>query len=88
MTKGELIEKLAKRCSLTKKDVGKVIDEFIELVYECAKRGEPIRIPRFGVFKVRERKERVARNPKTGEEFKVPAVKVLKFYPSLELKDL
>ena len=88
MTKGELIELLARRCALSKKDVGKVINEFIELVYECAKKEEPIRIPRFGVFKVRERKERVARNPKTGEEIKVPAVKMLKFYPSLELKDL
>jgi len=88
MTKGELIEELAKRCVLPKKEVGKVINEFVELVCECAKRGEPVSIPRFGVFKVRERKERVARNPKTGEKFKIPAVKVLKFYPSLELRDL
>jgi DNA-binding protein HU-beta len=88
MNKGELIELLARRCSLSKKDVGKVVNEFIEVVYECAKKGEPVRIPRFGVFKVRERKERIVRNPKTGEEFKMPASKVLKFYPSIELKDL
>jgi nucleoid DNA-binding protein len=50
MPKGELIEELAKRCVLPKKDVGKVVNEFIELVCECAKRGEPVSIPRFGVF--------------------------------------
>jgi nucleoid DNA-binding protein len=87
MTKGELITELAKRCAMTKKAVSKVVNGFIELVYECARKGEPIRIPRFGVFKVRERKGRITRNPKTGEKIEVPATKVLRFYPSSELKD-
>jgi DNA-binding protein HU-beta len=88
MNKGELISAVAKKAGLTKKDSEKFVNAFIEVVYECAKKSEPIRIPRFGVFKVLERKERVARNPRTKELVKVPATKVLRFYPSLELRDL
>ena len=88
MTKAELIAEIAKRAGSTKKDAEKFLNAFVETVTETAKSGDTIRLPRFGVFKVVTRKERIARNPKTGEVVKVPKTRILRFSPSLELRSL
>ena len=49
--------------------------------------GEPVKIPGFGQFKVRDRAARMARNPATGEQVKVPAKRVFKFLPAKALKE-
>ena len=48
---------------------------------------KPVKIPGFGQFKVRDRAARMARNPATGEQVKVPAKRVFKFLPAKALKE-
>jgi len=88
MTKLELIEEIARRCGLTKKKAGEVVDAFCDVVRESLKKGEEVRIVNFGVWKVVERKEREGINPRTGEKIKIPGKKVVRFVSgkSLELE--
>jgi len=88
VTKADFIAAIAKKSGSTKKDAEKFVNAFIDVVSDAAKNGDSIRLPRFGVFKVVTRKERTARNPRTGETVKVPQTKVLRFSPSLELRSL
>lgn len=79
MTKLELIEEIAKRCGLTKKKAGEVVDAFCDVVREGLKKGDEVRIVNFGVWKVVEKKEREGINPRTGEKIKIPGRKAVKF---------
>jgi DNA-binding protein HU-beta len=88
VTKAELITEIARKAGSTKKDAEKFLEAFIGVVSATAKKGDVIRLPRFGVFKVVTRKERIARNPRTGEKVQVPKTRLLRFTPSLELRSL
>ncbi len=88
MTKLELIARISERTGVKKKEVGRVIDSFIENVIEEVGKGGEVRIIPFGIFRVVERKERRGRNPKTGEEMKIPSKKVVKFIVGKRLKEV
>ncbi len=77
MTKKEIIDHLAKKTGLTKKDVSAVLDEFNLLIYKKAKKS--FTIPGIGKIYAVRRKARKGRNPQTGETIRIPAKKVLKF---------
>ena len=76
------------RAKWTKKDVADTVDEFIEAVCRSLVHGKHIEIRGFGTFKVKDRKARMARNPRTGEPVPVPDRKVPVFKVSRELKEL
>ncbi|MCA9787675.1 MAG: integration host factor subunit beta, partial [Candidatus Cloacimonetes bacterium] len=65
MNKSELVEKLAERAKITKKRAEQVVNLVFDQMTEALKRGERIEIRGFGSFRVKERVERVGRNPKT-----------------------
>ena len=88
MTKADLVEKVAKATGLTKKDTARTVDELISVISEALADENNIEIRGFGSFKVKERKARIARNPRTGTEVKVPQRLVPIFKPSKELKKL
>jgi len=88
MTKADLVDEISERTGLTKKDVADTVDEFIRAVIAALKNGHHIEIRGFGTFRVKERKPRTARNPRTGETVPVPARKVPVFKVSKELKEL
>ena len=67
---------------VTKKECALVIDAFLDAVKEVLARGEGIELRGFGTFKVRHRKPRAGRNPRTGEAVAVPARDVPVFQPS------
>ncbi len=77
LTKSELIAKLAEMNGLSKKQVKKLIDDLAQLAYKEAKNS--FTLPGLGKLVLVERKERLARNPRTGEMVQVPAKKVVKF---------
>lgn len=79
MTKKDVINSMVEKTSLTKKDAEKALNAFFETIEESMARGEEVSFTGFGKFEVRERAERTARNPRTGEEIKVPAKKVVVF---------
>jgi len=87
MTKADLVDEIAQRTGLTKKDVADTVDEFLEAVSRALIGGKHIEIRGFGTFKVKDRKPRTARNPRTGEAVHVPPRKVPVFKVSKELKD-
>ena len=85
MTKTDLIKKVAK-VTRTKKEAARTVDAFLDAIREALAKGEEVRLKRFGCFKVKERAARIGRNPKTGEEVKVPAKKVVVFKAGDRLK--
>ncbi|MDX1660407.1 MAG: HU family DNA-binding protein [Gemmatimonadota bacterium] len=88
MTKADLVEQIAEATGLTKKDTAVVVDGFLEAVKQALAQENNIEIRGFGSFKVKHRKARKARNPRTGEEVHVPARLVPTFKPSKELKEM
>ncbi|WP_373751981.1 HU family DNA-binding protein [Jeotgalibaca porci] len=85
--KAELIEKLAGKTKLTKKEVTATVDALFEVIQETLASGEKVQVIGFGNFEVRERAARKGRNPQTGEEIQIEASKVPAFKPGKALKD-
>ncbi len=88
MTKADLVDEIADRTGLTKKDVAETVDEFLNAVGRALVAGRHIEIRGFGTFKVRVRKERMARNPKNPDQpVFVPERRVPVFKVSRQLKE-
>ena len=88
MTKADLVEICAEKTGLTRTDVAVTVDAFLDAVKASLETGKNIEIRGFGTFKVKLRKARKARNPRTGDEVPVPDRKVPVFKPSNEFKNL
>jgi DNA-binding protein HU-beta len=89
MTKAELVKTLKEKTSLaTLAQAEAAYDGLFTLLAETLKKGESITISGFGSFKVVERKARKGRNPRSGEEIKIPASKAVKFTPGKALKEM
>jgi integration host factor subunit beta len=86
MTKADLVDRITAATGLTKRDVAVVVDRFIDAVGGALAAGKHIEIRGFGSFKVKARRSRVARNPRTGETVRVREKKVPYFKVSKELK--
>ena len=84
MTKADLVEQVADAIGpgITRKDCALVVDGFLNAVKQALAQGNGIEIRGFGTFKVRQRKARMARNPRTGEAVSVPARTSPVFKPS------
>ena len=87
MNKKELITSMSEKTELTKKDVESVLNAFIEAVEESLEDGEKVQLTGFGTFEPRERKARIGRNPKTGEEIQIPKTIVPAFKVSKTFKE-
>lgn len=87
MNKSELINAIAEKSELSKKDAGKALDAIIGTVSESLEKGENVQLIGFGTFEVRNRPARSARNPHTGEEIKIAACKAPAFKAGKALKD-
>ena len=88
MSKKDLIDAVASHAEITKEKAGHAVDAILDHIKTSMKKGDEVRIPDFGTFKVAKRKAREGRNPATGEPLKIAAAKVPKFTPSKGLKDL
>lgn len=87
MNKAELVAALTERTGLAKKDNEKVLNALIETITEELQNGEKISLVGFGTFEVKDRAERMGRNPKTMEELLIPASKAPTFKAGKALKD-
>src|SRR5450432_3184573 len=88
MTKAELVEEVVLLGDLTRRDGEVIVDSIFDSVIEALQSGDKIEIRGFGSFRIRQRKPRIGRNPKTGAKVDVPAKRVPYFKPSKELRDL
>jgi nucleoid DNA-binding protein len=88
MTKADLVQLASEAIGpgITKKDCAVVVDAFLNAVKDAMAEHQNIEIRGFGTFKVRERKSRLARNPRTGDPVEVPPRAVPVFKPSKELR--
>jgi len=77
MTKSQIMATLAEKCGMKKKDVVAFMETLVALAYKEAKNS--FTIPGLGKLVLVQRKERMGRNPATGEAIKIPAKKVVKF---------
>ena len=87
MNKGELVDKVAEKTTVTKKQADAVITAAIETIMEAVSNGDKVTLVGFGSFEPRERKAREGRNPKTGEKMTIPATKVPAFSAGKLFKD-
>jgi len=88
MTKSVLIEKVSEKVEgLTRSQTEIVVDTVFDSIKKALMNGEKIEIRGFGNFRLKTRKPRKARNPKTGESVDVPEKKVLHFKVGKDLKD-
>ncbi len=88
MTKADLVDQVAKAIGpgITKRECALVVDGFLNAVKQALAQGNNIEIRGFGTFKVRHRKPRLGRNPRTGEPVPVPARATAVYKPSRLLR--
>ena len=87
MNKSELVDAMAKKSGLSKKDTEAALGAFTETVANALKKGDKVQLIGFGTFEVTKRAAREGKNPQTHEVIKIPAKKVPAFKPSQALKD-
>jgi integration host factor subunit beta len=88
MTKAELVEEVSAVSDLTKKHSEIVVNTVFKAIISALHKGEKIELRGFGSFRLRSRRSRRGRNPKTGTMVDVPAKKIPYFKPGKELKEL
>ncbi|MEY3826401.1 MAG: hypothetical protein RLZZ148_1215 [Cyanobacteriota bacterium] len=79
MNKGELVDQIAQKAVVTKKQADAVLSATIEAIMEAVSEGDKVTLVGFGSFESRDRKAREGRNPKTGDKMEIPATKVPAF---------
>lgn len=87
MNKTDLINSVAEKAEVTKKDAEKVINAVFASIEEALAADEKVQLVGFGTFEVKERAARVGRNPQTGETINISAAKVPTFKAGKGLKD-
>ena len=86
VTRAHLAAAVHEEAGLRKRDAAELVDTLIEAICERLAAGEPVGISGFGAFELRDKGERIARNPRTGEEAPVTARRVVAFRASAQLK--
>ncbi|QLE45186.1 HU family DNA-binding protein (plasmid) [Nostoc sp. C052] len=87
MNKGELVDAVAAKTNITKKQVDEVISAFLSVVTEAVANGDKVTLIGFGSFERRDRSEREGRNPKTNEPMTIPATKVPAFSAGKQFRE-
>jgi len=88
MTKADLVEEVVKVSNLSKKHAESIVNTVFASIIEALQREDKIELRGFGSFRVRRRRSRQGRNPKTGDRVDVPEKRIPYFKPGKELKDL
>ncbi len=86
MTKKDIVLKITDSTGIKQVDVKTIVQKTFDVIIEALMRSEKVELRNFGVFKIKERKARFGRNPRTGETVPVPPRKVVVFKPGLEMK--
>jgi len=87
LTRADLVEALARRANMQRADANRLLTRMLEMVQDALVDGETVKLSRFGNFNVRAKRQRVGRNPKTGEEVPITPRRVVTFRPSQMLRE-
>ncbi|MCK5451409.1 MAG: integration host factor subunit beta [Candidatus Omnitrophica bacterium] len=86
MTKKDIITKISDEIDLKQVDVKKVVQRTFDIITDSLSRGNKVELRNFGIFKVKTRKGRLGRNPRTGEGVNIPDKKVVSFKSGMRMK--
>lgn len=87
ITRADLVEALARRGNLQRADANRLLTRMLEMMQDALVDGETVKLSRFGNFNVRAKRQRIGRNPKTGEEVPITPRRVVTFRPSQMMRD-
>jgi integration host factor subunit alpha len=87
IVRGDLSDAVRREIGLSAHECRKLVEQVLAEITSCLVRGEPVKLTGFGVFAVRQKKERLGRNPRTGEPAPISARRIVLFKPSAVLKD-
>ena len=87
MSKSHLIEAIAKDADIAKVTAERIINSLLDTIRKTVTKGGSVQLIGFGTFSSGKRSARIGRNPKTGEEIKIPAAKTVKFSAGKAFKD-
>lgn len=86
MTRADLGETIGVELGLPRREAARMVDSLIEVISERLSSGERVRVSSFGSFVLRDKRERMGRNPRTGEPAAISPRRVIVFRPSRKLK--
>jgi len=86
MTKKDIVLRISDETGVKQVEVKKVAQKIFDFITDSLTRGEKVELRNFGIFKIKERRPKIGRNPKTGQTVPVPSRKVVVFKPGLEMK--
>lgn len=87
VTRADLTEAVYREIGLSRAESASLVESVIEHIISALLRGEAVKLAGFGTFNLRDKRERIGRNPKTGKEVPITSRRVLVFKPSVVLKD-
>ncbi|MEJ2690846.1 MAG: HU family DNA-binding protein [Deltaproteobacteria bacterium] len=87
MNKGDLVEKVAQECNMSKAAAEQALNSVLGAITEAMSGGDKVTLVGFGTFSASNRAAREGRNPQTGKTIKIPARKVVKFKAGSKLAD-
>ena len=88
LTRADLTEAVFQAVGLSRTDSAQMVEDMLEEICGALARGETVKLSSFGTFAVRQKSQRMGRNPKTGDEVPIAPRRVLVFRPSHVLKDV
>jgi len=86
MTKKDIVIKIADDTELKQIDVKRIVQKTLDHIVDALTKGETVELRNFGIFKVKSRKSRVGRNPKTGVTVPIPEKRIVSFKPGMVMK--
>ncbi len=86
MTKKDIVLKISEDAQIKQIDVKRVVQMTLDLIVSALSHGETVELRNFGVFKVKSRRSRIGRNPKTGQTVPIPERKVVSFKVGMVMK--
>ena len=87
LTRADLADALQREVGLSRADSAKLVEEILEHMCDALSRGENVKISGFGTFVLRDKGQRIGRNPKTGVEVPIAPRRVLTFRASQMMRD-
>ncbi len=86
VTKKDIVLKIASETGIKQVEVKRVVQTALDKITEYLASGQTVELRNFGIFKIKSRRGRLGRNPRTGQEVPVPPKKVVIFKPGLIMK--
>ncbi|WP_409433908.1 integration host factor subunit alpha [Litorimonas sp. RW-G-Af-16] len=87
VTRADLAESVYREIGLSRSESAALVESLIGHISEALQKGDHVKLAGFGTFSLRDKKERMGRNPKTGEDVPITPRRVLVFKPSQVLKE-